>query len=372
MSDISIFLNAMHKHGASDLCLVSGKPPLLRIMEDIIPLKYRELKDDEIRKQIYEIAPKEKLSLFEKNGETRFIWQPSEKNRYAVSMYLQYHGISAVFRDLPCEIPPPENLGIPPQIISLAQSKSGLVILSGGKRSGKSVTMNTLIAEANKTREGHIITIEDPVEFVHKNQKCRIDQREVGVHTRSFQTGIREAMAEKPDIIMIGETDTPETISPALEAASDSLVITAFPRCSTRSASILDQILELFPAKECKRMRFLLADRLCALIHQVLLRRSDTNARCAAFDILFGVQEIKELIRSGKTILIPGYMLEKGKEHGMKLLDDALMELYEKGHISGNDAFHHAHDKGRFRKYLAGEPADFTLDCIPDFCKKSE
>jgi twitching motility protein PilT len=232
------------------------------------------------------------------------------------------------------------------------------VLVTGPTGSGKSTTLAAIIDEANKTRKDHIITVEDPIEFVHKSQNCIVNHREVGVHTKTFTAALRGALREDPDIILVGEMRDLETIRLAVEAASTGHLV--FGTLHTSSAAkTVDRVIEVFPASEQMQIRSTLADGLRAVVAQVLFKRIDKKGRCPAMEILIANSAVRNLIRESKTFQIPS-MIQTGKKYGMQLLDDAVMELLNKGWISSDEAYAKANDKGKFRPFLKTPPSDFT------------
>lgn len=358
MAKIDAFFKLMNDQGASDLHLVSGQPPALRIRGEMERVKYKILNNDDLRKMLYEIAPEDKIKVFEETGDVDFGYEIPNLARYRANFFMQKNGVGAVFRQIPSEIITAEQLGLPPVISKLASLPRGLVLVTGPTGSGKSTTLAAIIDVANRTRKDHIITVEDPIEFVHKSQGCIVNHREVGLHTRSFSSALRGALREDPDIILVGEMRDLETISLAIEAASTGHLV--FGTLHTSSApKTVDRVIEVFPSSEQAQIRSTLADGLRAVVAQVLFKRVDKKARCAALEILIATPAVRNLIREGKTHQIPS-AIQTGKKYGMVLLDDAIMDLYNKGWISADDAYAKANDKSKFRPLLTSPPADFT------------
>ena len=251
-----------------------------------------------------------------------------------------------------------EQLGLPPVVSKLASLPRGLVLVTGPTGSGKSTTLAAIIDEANRTRKDHIITVEDPIEFVHKSQSCIINHREVGMHTKTFSAALKGALREDPDIILVGEMRDLETISLAIEAASTGHLV--FGTLHTSSApKTVDRVIEVFPSSEQAQIRSTLSDGLRAVVAQVLFKRIDVKGRCAALEILIANSAVRNLVREGKTHQITS-MIQTGKKYGMQLLDDAIMELLNKGWISGDEAYIKANNKSQFRAFLKKPPSDFT------------
>ncbi|MCK4390610.1 MAG: type IV pilus twitching motility protein PilT [Desulfobacterales bacterium] len=358
MAKIDAFFKLMNEQGASDLHLVSGQPPMLRITGDIERVKYKVLDNDDLRGMLYEITPEDKVKVFEETGDVDFGYEIPGLARYRANFFMQKYGIGAVFREIPSDILTVDQLGLPPVVSKLASLPRGLVLVTGPTGSGKSTTLAAIIDQANKTRKDHIITVEDPIEFVHKSQNCVVNHREVGTHTKSFGAALRGALREDPDIILVGEMRDLETISLAVEAASTGHLV--FGTLHTTSAhKTVDRVIEVFSADQQEQIRSTLADGIRAVIAQVLFKRIDKKGRCAALEILIATPAVRNLIREAKTYQIPS-MVQTGKKYGMLLLDDSIMALVNKGWISPDEAYAKANDKSRFRALLKTPPTDFT------------
>lgn len=358
MAKIDAFFELMHEQGASDLHLVTGQQPALRIRGDIERIKFNVLDNDELKSMLYEIAPEHKVKQFEETGDVDFAYEIPNLARYRANFFMQKYGCAAVFREIPTKIMTTDQLGLPAVISKLASLPRGLVLVTGPTGSGKSTTLAAIIDEANRSRKDHIITIEDPIEFVHQSQGCIVNHREVGVHTKSFTAALRGALREDPDIILVGELRDLETIRLAVEAASTGHLV--FGTLHTSSAAkTVDRIIEVFPATEQMQIRSTLADGLRAVISQVLFKRADRKGRCAALEILVANSAVRNLVREAKTFQIPS-MIQTGKKYGMQLLDDAIMELLNKGWITPDDAYIKSNDKAKFRPFLKTPPGDFT------------
>jgi twitching motility protein PilT len=358
MAKIDAFFKLMNDQGASDLHLVAGQPPVLRITGDLERVKYKVLDDDTLRAMLYEIAPEDRVKVFEETGDVDFGYEIPGLARFRANFFRQKYGVGAVFRQIPSKVLTTEQLGLPSVIGKLANLPRGLVLVTGPTGSGKSTTLAAIIDQANRTRKDHIITIEDPIEFVHESRGCVINHREVGIHTRSFGAALRGALREDPDIILVGEMRDLETISLAVEAASTGHLV--FGTLHTSSAAkTVDRVIEVFPSSEQPQIRSTLADGLRAVVAQVLFKRIDMKGSCAALEILIGTPAVRNLIREAKTHQIPS-MIQTGKRYGMQLLDDAVMDLLNKGWIGADEAYMKANDKARFRPLLRNPPTDFT------------
>src|SRR5499426_1970987 len=311
MAKLDAFFKLMVDQGASDLHLVSGSQPILRVSGELQRVRYGVLESDDLKKMLYEVATEYKIKQFEETGDVDFAYEIPGLARYRANYFQQKYGVAAVFRQIPDTILTVEQLGLPPVLNKLPVYPKGLVLVTGPTGSGKSTTLAALGDYANTHRKDHILTIEDPVEFVHKSRNCIVNHREVGLHTKSFAAALRAALREDPDIIMVGEMRDLETISLAVEA-------------------------------------------------QTLFKRRDTRGRCAALEILIATPAVRNLVRDGKTFQIPT-VLQTGKKYGMPSLDEAILEHLEKGHISAEDAYLHCLDKTRFRAFLRNISDDDLL-----------
>ncbi|MGD8294422.1 MAG: type IV pilus twitching motility protein PilT [Desulfobacterales bacterium] len=358
MAKIDAFFKLMNEQGASDLHLAAGQPPALRVRGEIERVKFKTLDSDDLRGMLYEIAPEQKIKMFEESGDIDFGYEIPGLARYRANFFMQRNGVAAVFREIPSVILTADQLGLPPVVSKLATLPRGLVLVTGPTGSGKSTTLAAIIDVANRSRKDHIITVEDPIEFVHHSQGCIVNHREVGVHTNSFSTALRGALREDPDIILVGEMRDLETISLAVEAASTGHLVFSTLHTSSAYKSV-DRVIEVFPSQEQPLIRSTLADGIRAVIAQTLFKRIDRKGRVAALEILIANPAVRNLIREGKTHQIPS-MIQTGKKYGMILLDDSIMDLFKKGLISADEAYAKSNEKGRFRAMLKAPPADFT------------
>ena len=358
MAQIDAFFKLMNEQGASDLHLVSGQQPVLRIQGDLERIKYKVLDNDGLKAMIYEIAPEDRVKLFEETGDVDFAYEIPGLARYRANFFQQQHGVGAVFREIPSSVLTCEELGLPPVIRRLATLPKGLVLVTGPTGAGKSTTLAAIIDEANRTRKEHILTIEDPIEFIHKSDKAVVNQREVGMHTRSFAAALRGALREDPDIILVGEMRDLETMSLAIEASATGHLV--FATLHTTSASkTVDRIIEVFPQNQQAQIRNTLADGLRAVVAQNLLKRIDRKGRIAALEIMIATPAIRNLIRESKTFQIPS-SIQTGKKYGMQTMDDSIMGYLQKKWISADDAYLKSDDKAKFLPFLKKAPVDFT------------
>lgn len=358
MAQIDAFFKLMNDEGASDLHVMAGQQPILRIRGDMERVKFKTLENETLKQMLYEICPEDKIKIFEETGDMDFGYEIPGLARYRCNFFQQKYGIGAVFREIPSEIMTCEQLGLPKVISKLATLPKGLVLVTGPTGSGKSTTLAAILDECNKTRKDHILTVEDPIEFVHKSQQCVVNHREVGTHTKSFTAALRGALREDPDIILVGELRDLETISLAMEASMTGHLV--FGTLHTMNAmKTVDRVVEVFPANQQGQVRSTLADALKAVVSQTLFKRVDIKGRVAALEVLICTPAVRNLVREAKTYQIPSIM-QTGKKYGMQTLDDAILELLQKKKISAEDAYINCYEKQKFVKFLKKAPVDFT------------
>ncbi|MDP6735181.1 MAG: type IV pilus twitching motility protein PilT [Nitrospinaceae bacterium] len=356
MAKIDALLKLMNDQGASDLHLVAGSQPIFRIHGEIERVEYESLQNDELKEMLYEVAPKNKIEVFEETGDVDFAYEIPNLARYRANFFQQKRGMGAVFREIPDEILTIEQLDLPASITKLSMLHEGMVLVTGPTGSGKSTTLAAMVDHVNKNRKNHIITVEDPVEFVHKNQGCVINHREVGVHTKSFKSALRGALREDPDVILVGEMRDLETIELALEAASTGHLVLATLHTQNATKTI-DRVIDVFPAHQQSQIRTSLSESLKGVVAQKLLKRIDKEGRVAVFEILVVTSAVSNLIREGKTFQIPS-AIQTGRKYGMQSLDDAILAALNSKKISVEDAYDKAIVKDRFVKLLP-EPPEF-------------
>lgn len=347
----------MFDQGASDLHLVAGQQPIVRLHGEMQRVKYKVLENDELKTMLYEIAPEIKIKQYEETGDIDFGYEIPGMARYRANFFNQKNGCAAVFRQIPSKVLTADELGLHPILTQSAMYRKGLVLVTGPTGSGKSTTLAAIMDFANKHRKDHIITVEDPIEFVHQSQSCLVNHREVGRHTRSFASALRGALRQDPDIILVGEMRDLETIRLAVEAAATGHLV--FGTLHTISAAkTVDRIIEVFPADEQSQIRNTLATSLKLVVAQNLFKRIDKKGRCAALEIMVCTSAISNQIRENKTYQIPS-SIQTGKKQGMVALDDAIMELLNKKWISPEEAFDKCIDKAKFLPLLSEVPADY-------------
>jgi len=356
VAKIDALLKLMNDQGASDLHLVADSQPIFRIHGEIERVEYESLQNDELKEMLYEVAPKNKIEVFEETGDVDFAYEIPNLARYRANFFQQKRGMGAVFREIPDEILTIEQLDLPASITKLSMLHEGMVLVTGPTGSGKSTTLAAMVDHVNKNRKNHIITVEDPVEFVHKNQGCVINHREVGVHTKSFKSALRGALREDPDVILVGEMRDLETIELALEAASTGHLVLATLHTQNATKTI-DRVIDVFPAHQQSQIRTSLSESLKGVVAQKLLKRVDKEGRVAVFEILVVTSAVSNLIREGKTFQIPS-AIQTGRKYGMQSLDDAILAALNSKKISVEDAYDKAIVKDRFVKLLP-EPPEF-------------
>ncbi len=357
MAQLDGFFKLMSEQKASDLHLSTGNPPVLRINGDLIRVDYPPLEANQLKQMVYEIAPEHKIKEFEETGDVDFGYEIPQVARYRANFLNQKHGIAAVFRLVPSKVYTLDDLGLPPVLKKFALLKKGLVLVTGPTGSGKSTTLAAMIDFANLKRHDHIITIEDPIEFVHRSQQCLVNQREVGTHTKSFAAALRGALREDPDIILVGEMRDLETIELALTAAATGHLVFGTLH-TTNAAKTIDRVIDVFPTTQQNQIRTTLAESLKGVIAQNLFRRVDKPGRIAGLEILVVDNAIANLIREGKTHQIPG-MIQVGKKKGNQPLDDAVMTLLSEAKISPEEAYEKCMDRKKFRPFLRTPPDDW-------------
>ncbi len=355
MAKIDEFFRMMAEQGASDLHMISGQQPVLRVDGELERITGQAvLTQDTLHPLLDEIMPGSKKDQFESSGDVDFGYEIPGLARFRCNCFNHKHGLGAVFRKIPSKILTAEELGLPPILTRAAMLKKGLVLVTGPTGSGKSTTLAAMVDHANKHRKDHILTVEDPIEFVHQSQGCIVNHREVGLHTMTFASALRGALREDPDIILVGEMRDLETISLAIEAAATGHLV--FGTLHTENAAkTVDRIVEVFPHGEQPQIRNTLSTALRVVVAQNLFKRIDRKGRCAALEILICTSAVGNLIRDAKTVQIPSAM-QTGKAVGMQTLDDAIQELLSWKWISPEEAYEKSIDKTRFAKLLKTPP----------------
>ena len=333
--DITQLLAFGVEQGASDCHLSSGEPAMLRVNGDLKKLDHPPLTKEEVHALVYDIMTDAQRKTFEETHECDFSFEMGEIARFRVNVFMQRKGEGAVFRTIPTKILTIEELGMPPILKQLCEREKGLVLVTGPTGSGKSTTLAAMIDYLNNTFEGHILSIEDPIEFVHQSKKCLVNQRELGPHTGSFANALRAALREDPDIILVGEMRDLDTIQLALTAAETGHLVFATLHTSSAPKTV-DRIIDVFPPAQQSQIRSQFAESIEAVLTQTLLK-GKSGGRVAALEIMTGTTAIRNLIREGKIHQIPGTMQVSQKD-GMQTMDMALQHLVARGVVTKEEA----------------------------------
>jgi twitching motility protein PilT len=351
VAKIDEFLRFLVDNDGSDLMLASGSMPMMRIHGDLLALDHGRdssiLTTELTRNLIYEILSEDQIRYFERVGDLDMAYEVPDCARFRTNVYKQTKGLGIVLRNIPTKIQTIEELGLPPGVRKFIRATRGFVLVTGPTGSGKTTTLAAIIDEINRHRRAHIVTIEEPIEFIHKCQRSVITQREVGRHSNSFNNALRSAVRMDPDIILVGEMRDLDTISMALTTAELGALVFATLH-TTDAAMTVSRIIDVFSYEERNRIRALLAEALTGVIAQQLIKRIDKKGRVAAVELMIGTPAIANTIREGKIEQMVSLM-ETGKGYGMQMMDDHLMELVQNVVIDPNDARKLATNKERFR-----------------------
>ena len=351
--DITQLLRFATDEGASDVHISAGQPPILRLHGDMKKLEYPALSDEEVHRMIYDIMGDHQRKDYEEHLELDFSFEMGDIGRFRVNAFVQRLGKAAVFRAIPTKILTLEQLGLPPILKRLTEQEKGLILVTGPTGSGKSTTLAAMIDHVNDTEQGHILTVEDPIEFVHQSKQCLINQRELGPHTHSFANALKSALREDPDYILVGEMRDLETIQLAVTAAEAGHLV--FGTLHSPSApQTVDRTIDVFPASQQGQIRTMLAESLQAVVTQTLCKKIG-GGRVAALEILVGTQPVRHLIREGKNHQIPSAM-QTGKKDGMETMDAALVNLVTKGLITKEEAQSKTENEKLFGKSDSARP----------------
>jgi twitching motility protein PilT len=353
MAKIDAYFREMKDQGASDLHMIIGFPPLLRLRGELMPTEHPVLSAESNRDFLFELLTEDQQSTLESHRDFDMAYELEGVARFRCNFLYQHRGIGAVFRLIPTDILTLEQLQMPPVLKTIAMLKRGLVLVTGPTGSGKSTTLAAMINYINEIRDAHIITIEDPLEFVHSNKKCLFTQREIGTHALSFADALKVAGREDPDIILVGEMRDTTTISLALTCAE--LGILVFGTLHTNNAAkTIDRIINAFPADQQEQTRTMLAESLSAVVAQQLLKTKDGKGRCAAIEILIGSPALATTIREGKISQINS-IIQTGSASGMQSMDQHLLQLIKEGRITARAAYEKAIDKKLFETMMGKE-----------------
>lgn len=342
MLTVEQLLTIAKEKGASDVHITVGLPPRVRINGELVDLDYPKLMPDDCEKIILDIMNDKQEQMFKDKGELDFSFSIPQVGRYRVNVFRQRGSVACAMRIVGTTVPKPEQLGVPKSVIDLHNKKRGLVLVTGPTGSGKSTTLASLIDRINDERNAHVITLEDPIEYLHSHRKAMINQREIGIDTQSYAGALRAALREDPDVILVGEMRDLETISTAITAAETGHLV--FSTLHTiGAAATIDRIIDVFPPHQQQQIRIQLSMVLEAVISQQLIPTADKRGRVAAFEVMHATVPIKNLIREAKTYQISG-VLQTNKKGGMITMDDAILDLYNKGMINSQEAVNYAQD----------------------------
>jgi twitching motility protein PilT len=351
MAGVDILLQEMKEQGASDLHLGAGIRPLIRLHGELIPVEgWEEITGEDLTELLQEIVTEKQWRRYEKTSDIDLAYGLEGTARFRVNFFVQERGPAAVFRLIPEEIVSLEELNLAPAVERLAHLNRGLVLVTGPTGSGKSTTLAAIVDQINRSYARHIVTIEDPIEFVHRNRESIISHREIGSHTRGFGAALRGAIRQDADVILVGELREYETIALAITAAEMGLLV--FGTLHTNGAAkTIDRIIDAFPAEEQAQARLSLSESLAAVVAQLLVPTADGSGRCAVNEILLKTPGLPNVIREGKIAMIES-IIQSGRAQGMQSMDDALFELMEQGRVRPYEAYLKAQDKARFESHL--------------------
>jgi twitching motility protein PilT len=364
MPRIDAFLQLGREQGCSDIHFTVGLPPLIRLDGDLVPVKYRELTLEETTGFVEEILDERQRTRLRETGSTDLSYHSPEVGRFRINVCRHANGLAAICRVVPEQVPRLADLGVPKVVSRFTRLNSGLVLVTGASGTGKSTTLAAMIEEINRERSVNVITLEDPIEFVYESRRSLVIQREIGTQLNSFRDGLRAALRQDPDVILVGELRDQETTTLAIEASETGHLV--FGTLHTRGAAqAVDRIIDSFPADGQAQVRQTLADNLRAVIGQDLVRTTDGRGRRVACEIMVMTSAVAQLIRDGKTFQIPS-AIATGRRSGMQLMDQTLLNLVRLGEVDPDEAFLRALDKKEFIPFVTRmELLDFVGAPVP-------
>jgi twitching motility protein PilT len=346
VSLINEFLKSMYMRKGSDLHVVAGDPPRMRVHGDLITLDNNRLDPAEVKSELFDIMSEQSIEQFNKHDSADFAHSIPDLARFRVNVFRHLNGVGAVFRGIPSKALTLQELKMPKALHELATATRGLILVTGKTGSGKSTTLAGVIDAINSTLKGHILTIEDPIEFVHQRKLCLMSQREIGVHSPSFAAALHSALREDPDAILVGELRDLETMSIAMTAAEMGVLVMGTLHTNGAAATI-DRVVNIFPSDKQDHVRNMLSTSLRGIVSQQLLKKKDGAGRVAALEILINTSAAANLIRQGKLEQLENVMQSSGRD-GMVTMDGSIKRLYEEGSITGEEAYLNAYDKSKF------------------------
>jgi twitching motility protein PilT len=350
MARIDAFLKLGTQQGCSDIHLAVGVPPMLRMHGDLVPIKFRDLRDTELDGYLTEIMTPNQSDHFLRGNDLDFSYVSGEGGRFRVNVYRKDTGIGATFRVIPSEVPTLDSLRLPPVVKKLCDYHQGMILVTGSTGTGKSTTLAAMIDLLNSSRKLNIISLEDPIEFVHRSKQSQVIQRELGNHIPSFAEGVRAAMREDPDVILVGELRDTATIRMAMTAAETGHLVLGTLH-TTSAVKTIDRMIDALPAEEREATKSFMAQSLLAVVTQVLCRSHDGRSRRAICEVLVMTKAIAKLIMTDQSHQIPS-QLQTGREFGMQLLDQALITAVQNKEIDPDDAFTYATEKRMLQKFV--------------------
>ena len=350
MARIDAFLKLGTQQGCSDLHLAVGVPPMLRMHGELVPIKFRELRDSELDAYINEILTPNQTEQYVRGGDLDFSYVSAEGGRFRVNVFRKETGVGATFRAIPSTVPTLDSLNLPAIVKKLCDYHQGMILVTGSTGTGKSTTLAAMIDHLNSTRKLNIISLEDPIEFVHQSKNCQVIQRELHNHIPTFAEGVRAAMREDPDVILVGEMRDAETIRMAMTAAETGHLVLGTLH-TTGAVKTIDRVIDALPPEEREQTKAFLAQSLLAVVTQVLVKTHDGRGRKAICEVLMMTKAIAKLIQLDQTHQIPS-QLQTGREFGMQVLDQALIAAVQAKEIDGDDAYLYAVEKRALARYV--------------------
>ncbi|HXB19444.1 MAG TPA: PilT/PilU family type 4a pilus ATPase [Steroidobacteraceae bacterium] len=349
MAQIDPFLVEILEKRGSDLHFIAGDPPRIRVYGDLNPLRPDKLSSDYVKTALYEIMPKTAIDRFEKKDGADFAYTLEGRGRFRVNIMRQLNGMGGVFRAIPSKALTLDELKLPDAVRQLCRANSGLILVTGKTGSGKSTTLAAMIDDINRRVNGHILTVEDPIEFVHERKNCLISQREIGVHSPSFAAAVHSALREDPDVVLVGELRDLETMSIAVTAAEMGILVMGTLHTNGAGATV-DRMVNVFPSDKQSHVRTMLSTSLRGVVSQQLLQRADRQGRVAALEILVNTPAAANLIRQGKLDQLENTM-QAGGQFGMRTMDTAIQQLLDTRQITGKEAYKKAINKAKFEEF---------------------
>jgi twitching motility protein PilT len=363
MARIDAFLKLGTDQGCSDIHFAVGLPPLLRMHGDLMPIKFRDLSQSELEGYVNEITSRAYQDHLRKGHDLDFSYVSSTGGRFRVNVFRKETGVGATFRAIPQEVPTLERLALPAIVKKLCDQHQGMILVTGSTGTGKSTTLAAMIDHLNQTRRVNIISLEDPIEFVHKSKQSQIIQRELNTHLPSFSEGVRAAMREDPDVILVGELRDAETIRWAMTAAETGHLVLGTLH-TTGAVKTIDRVVDALPADEREQTKSFLSQSLLAVITQVLVKTADQRGRKGICEIMVVTRAIGKLIMTDQSHQIPT-QLQTGKDHGMQMMDQALLAAVQAKEIDADDAYVYATDKRLFARFVTDTSVLPKFDLAP-------